>query len=381
MSEHDDPILILSSIPIFTRNLVWAAGEAGRSCWVIEVKVDDEWRHSPNVLGVELFDRAELEEAGLAAEQQLLDFLSRHKVSAVVASDKRCSRLLLRARPQLPAGVQCFPMLDSERFEELYDKTRFAAALEKYDLPHPQTKTFRSAEEAALADISFPAIAKPAQGEGGIGITVAANREELQADLASRPDLDSRPVVVQTFISGHDIDVSLLAEKGCIVAWTIQHRRQDGAIEFVDRPDVLELCRELVERTGYHGVGHFDLRIDERDEMIFFIEANPRFWGSLCYSTWIGVNFLTLGLCLSEKEAAPKAFAPVTGESPYLGVTRASLPRLLLGGWPRPSGLDAGQLHAWRFHHRFGSGGLSLWRAKWGPGHSLRSGLESAQGF
>ena len=62
-----------------------------------------------------------------------------------------------------------------------------------------------------------------------------------------------------------------------------------------------------------------------------------------------------------------------------MGVTRASLPRLLLGGWPKLSGLDARQLHAWKFHHRFGSGGLSLWRAKWGPGRSLRSGLGSAQ--
>jgi predicted ATP-grasp superfamily ATP-dependent carboligase len=262
-------------------------------------------------------------------------------------------------------------MTDSERFEELYDKASFAAILEQHSLPHPETKTIRSLEELDALEIPFPAIVKPTQGEGGAGITTVASREALREDLASRGDLGLQPVVVQAFVPGHDIDLSLLAEKGRIVAWTIQRRREDGAMEFVDRPDVFGLCRELVDWTGYNGVVHIDLRIDERDESVVFIEANPRFWGSLCYSTWVGVDFLDLGLRLAEGESAPNAFVPVTGESPYLGVTRGSLPRLLLGGWPSPRGLGEGQLRAWRFHHRLGSGGLRTWMAKWGPGRSL----------
>lgn len=355
------PLLILSSIPVFTRNLVWAAGHAGRPCWVMDAGPADEWQHCPWVLGSEAIDREQVGAGDEAPRQQVLEFIRRHEIAEVVAADTRCTRLLMGLRPELPSSVRPFPMPTAALFEQLHDKSRFDALLGELALPAPLTRTLHSPDEADGLLIPFPTIVKPTLGEGGEGITIADTPAALLETLRSRADLSTRPVVVQAYVPGRDIDMSLLADQGECVAWTVQQRADDGLMHFPDRNDVIELGRELTRRTGYHGVMHIDMRIDERDGSVVVIEANPRFWGSLSYSVWAGVNFLDLGLRLAagnELDDSPVACAPT---SPYLGVTRSSLPRILLGGRFPPRGLGAAERRAWELHHRNGVRSLRTW--------------------
>lgn len=361
MHTGSPPILVMCSIPVFTRNLVWAAGQAQRPCWVMTADQGDSWRAYPHVLGVETIDQEMLVPADPSLQRLVYDFCEDHGIGTVIAGDTRCSRFLLRTAPMLPPGVQCFPMCEPELFEKLYDKGSFARLLEELSLPGPSTTVIRCAEDLERCDIEPPALIKPTQGEAGLGIERASTFDELRTIVEARTDLQENPVVLQSYIPGTDIDLSLLADRGRCVAWTIQEGGQNGAMRFSDRSDVLELGQELVRRTGYHGVMHLDLRIDRRDGRISFIESNPRFWGSLCYSVWMGVNFLDLGLRLMEGEDIARQFSPVAAECPYLAITRTSLPRALLGGWPTPRRLSEAQRRSWRFHHRPGGGSIRYW--------------------
>ena len=261
----------------------------------------------------------------------------------------------------LPPGVQCFPMCELELFEQLYDKWGFATLLEELSLPGPRTTLLRCAGDLERCEIQPPVIIKPTQGEGGLGIEMASTFDELQRVVEARANLEENPIVVQSYIPGSDIDLSLLADRGRCVAWTIQQLGEKGVMRFLDRSDVFELGQELVRQTGYHGVMHLDMRIDRRNGRVLFIESNPRFWGSLCYSVWTGVNFLDLGLRLTEGEDVARQFSPVDAECPYLAITRRSLPRALVGGWPASRRLSEAQRRSWRFHHRFGGGSISDW--------------------
>jgi|GEM_PF-1036040 len=361
MHDRSRAILVMSSIPVFTRNLVWAAGQARRPCWVMTPHQAHRWKSYRHVLGVETIDQQQLIREDAWLQQFVGDFCERRGVGTVVAGDTRCSRFLLRTAPLLPPGVQSFPMCEPELFEQLYDKWRFAALLQELSLPGPPTTLIRCVEDLEGCEIDPPVLIKPTQGEAGLGIETVSTSEELQRIVTARPHLEEKPIVAQSYIPGSDIDLSLLADHGHCVAWTIQQRAENGAMRFVQRSDVLELGQELVRSTGYHGVMHLDLRIDRRNGSVLILESNPRFWGSLCYSVWNGVNFLELGLRLMDGEDVTQRFHSIYTECPYLGVTRRSLPRALAGGWPAPGRLTATQRQSWRFHHRLGEGSVRDW--------------------
>ena len=352
---------MMSSIPVFTRNLVWAASQARRPCWVMTPDEGNSWRSYRHVLGVETIDQESLVRVDPSLQRFVRDFCERRGIGTIIAGDTRCSRFLLQTLPMLPPGVQSFPMCDSELFEQMYDKWRFATLLEELSLPGPRTMLIRCAEDLERCEIEPPVLIKPTQGEAGVGIERANTLDEVRKIVESRPGLDENPLLVQSYVPGTDIDLSLLANHGRCAAWTIQQRAENGAMRFLDRPDVFELGQELVRRTGYHGVMHLDLRIDDRDGRVLFIESNPRFWGSLCYSVWSGVNFLDLGLRLMEGEDVGSRFSSIDTECPYLAITLRSLPRALLGGSPAPRRLSEAQRQSWRFHHRPGGGAITEW--------------------
>ena len=357
MSSGPDRLLILSSIPVFTEALVWAAGLSNRPCWVMtDEAAPPSWDRLPHVLGVDEISRHELEAVDESLIESILGACAVREIGVVVAADTRSSRLVHHLVDRLPPTVDCFPMCGGELFERLYDKGTFAELLVDLEIPSPKTAIVSSAAEVRAIELSPPYILKPTQGESGDGIIRATSRRELRAEVKRRARMGDVPLVVQELIPGEDIDLSVLADHGRCIAWTIQQNEGSGRKRFVRNDQVLALGKRLVEGTGYHGVAHFDMRIDHRNADILVIEANPRFWGTLSYSVWSGVNFLDLGIRMMRGEDLTSVFREVECSCPYLGVTRDSIVRDLLGGWPVPKNLSAAQKRAWRFHHRRGSG-------------------------
>lgn len=368
MSSERERLLILSSIPVFTEGLVWAAGLSNRPCWVMsDQPAAPSWSHLPHVLGVERMSRHELDSGHPSLLEAVIRVCADRDIGVVVAADTRSNRLLHRLVDLLPSTVECFPMCSGELFERLYDKGIFSRVLAELELPSPPTAVVSSEEEVRAIDLNPPYILKPTQGESGDGIIAVASMRALRAAVAQRARIHDVPLVVQEMIPGEDIDLSVLADRGRCIAWTIQQLEEGGGKRFVRNDQVLALGKRLVEGTGYHGVVHFDMRIDHRTGEVVVIEANPRFWGTLSYSVWSGVNFLDLGVRMMRGEDVSSVFREVECSCPYLGVTRGSIVRDLLGGWPVPQSLTDAQQRAWRFHHRLGSGALRTSALAWIP--------------
>jgi hypothetical protein len=130
------------------------------------------------------------------------------------------------------------------------------------------------------------------------------SRADLIAYAAAQPAGDLFPILAQDYLPGQDIDLSVLCDDGEIVAWTIQESvpGESRSLRFLRNQAVLDMGSQLVRAIGFHGIAHFDLRHDERDGSIRFIECNPRFWGSVQYSAWAGVNFPDLGVRMAVGE-------------------------------------------------------------------------------
>jgi biotin carboxylase len=256
----------------------------------------------------------------------LNEAIARNALELVVPCDTRSTRWLLRWGSALNA--RRFPLPKLREFERLNDKWGFARLAQRYGLPHPPTILIRSLADLGRLEFGPPYVAKPRNGEGGVGVVVLRDTLALRRHVLAAGNAGELPLIVQAFIAGTDVDLSFLADSGRILAWTIQTRVPDeeGTFEFVADPDVLEVGATLVRAVGYHGLGHIDLRREAATGRVVAVDMNPRVWGSLPYSSWIGVNFPIRGLALA---AGLDRVGPDTqvGRCPWLGAH----PRSLLG--------------------------------------------------
>lgn len=165
-------------------------------------------------------------------------------------------------------------------------------------------KTFYGKEFLKRNDttLEFPVLLKPLVGMGGFGIKKIYDNESLTSLLQSDDDY-----IIQNFIKGFDIDMSVLCEKGKILAFTIQKgyifsRSQYSApfgVEFLFENELYEMIEKLMKKLQWSGFAHIDLMYDELEKNFKVIEINPRIWGSVEASEKVGINF-PFFYCLSS---------------------------------------------------------------------------------
>ncbi|MEM1355495.1 MAG: ATP-grasp domain-containing protein [Planctomycetota bacterium] len=322
-------VLILSTNWRFTRCLSVGLNLAGH-----EVYTTAERRRSP-----ESFSRCCKQVLAIGADElkagdrSLVDRINRtidrYHIEAIVPAFTRAVDLVGRYRDELAAP--CYPLAEPDTIELMRDKQRFAEFLDRIGVDQPQHCVAATADDAASIPFDGPYIVKPPRGEGGEDVVALADRDAVARRLEQIVPKRG-PQLVQSFVPGSDIDLSLLADRGRVVAYTIQRKTdRRGMLEFLDHPGVAEACSRISAGCGFHGVMHLDLRVDGRDGKVYAIESNPRFWNSMRYSFALGVNFADLGLRIMGGETVEPMIAPPTGviEPADITLDPAGLRRLI----------------------------------------------------
>ncbi len=197
-----------------------------------------------------------------------------------------------------------FPLADLETLNMLNNKWHLGELIKKNGLPCPKTVLINEVQQFKSLDIGFPIIIKPLDLEAGRGVTKLNSFKELDAYMSNINEFNRLPLLAQEYIPGIDIDLSVLAKNGEIIAWTIQKWHPDKSIiDFIKDDNVLSIGRRLISCCNYNGVAHIDMMSDNRDKSIKIIEFNPRFWGSLEASMLNGVNFPYLGILMMKNKS------------------------------------------------------------------------------
>jgi predicted ATP-grasp superfamily ATP-dependent carboligase len=195
---------------------------------------------------------------------------------------------------QPPRGVARFPLPASDGVELALDKWKFTQRCEALGIGVPRTRRVDTPEALRALAGETPFFVKPVVGANSEGAAHVRSPKDVDAWLKRER---WRPLLVQEFIPGEDVDVSALCEHGKVLAWTSQ---RNGSSPFARRlqPEsgALHETRRLLEGLKWHGLAHVDLRHDARDGSHKVLELNPRFWMSVMFSMWAGVNFATLGV-------------------------------------------------------------------------------------
>jgi predicted ATP-grasp superfamily ATP-dependent carboligase len=334
--------LVIGSNATLLLNVVQALGAAGDEADVMSDWSSPRARFSRYCRRYIHVPYQTLDLASPEVAQRVEQYCQTNAIDVVIPADLKTA---IAAATQPAITTPFFPVASVEALETLHDKWSFHTLLTRLGLPSPQTQRLDAATD--WTQLTFPLLVKPSQGEGGHGIVRCDTREALDAHYAAA---DTAPQLVQTLIPGRDVDISVLADHGRVVAFSIQEDTAADTKLFTQDERMLQIASEVMRDTAFHGLAHFDMRIDERDGALYVIECNPRVWGSLMYSVWGGVNFIELGCQLALGRKVPRS-TPPSGPVWHQGVAPRRLLKALLRGRTAPTNLNGATLASWRQAH------------------------------
>jgi predicted ATP-grasp superfamily ATP-dependent carboligase len=153
--------------------------------------------------------------------------------------------------------------------------------------------------------LKFPCLIKPRKASGGTDIFLLKNKKEA-LDKIKNPKIKNDCYIFQDYIEGQDIDISLIAENGKIIAHTIQTGitsygfGYSRGIRFVKNPEFLHQVEILIQKLNWNGLAHLDFVYDKITGSYQLIDFNPRSWSTILGSLKAGINFPQILLNLTE---------------------------------------------------------------------------------
>ncbi|WP_336487905.1 hypothetical protein [Methylobacterium nigriterrae] len=230
-------------------------------------------------------------------------------VDVVIASTTAAARLLAGIRDRIRPAV--FPIPDLATLATLDHKHSFARLCGECGVPTPRTLFYASPAAVCVAtirdEIGYPCVVKPVGASGGEGVSFVARESDLAGVLAGESGVLDGGLLVQRFMPGNDVGLSVFAVEGEIRHWTTFYCDGYWSTRFVEIPELLAAGRRLVEHTRYTGVANFDARRSSATGELTFLECNPRFFRRVdaarqCGLDFVAAGLVTLGLAAPEPE-------------------------------------------------------------------------------
>jgi hypothetical protein len=159
---------------------------------------------------------------------------------------------------------------------------------------------------------------------GNEGIVTIINQDEYDFQILRNDAYRYSPLIIQQFIPGRDIDISILADRGEILCSAVQIKT-GKVVHFLENKRLFAVVEQLMKQTEFTGVCHFDAREHGEDGSIWIVDANPRFWGSLDAARWCGLNFTAAGLALALKRPINEPSTLTEGSYPGLAAALLSM--------------------------------------------------------
>jgi protein-tyrosine-phosphatase/predicted ATP-grasp superfamily ATP-dependent carboligase len=231
----------------------------------------------------------------------LARLLERERFDLVIpCTDAAMAALQIHRRDLEPHGG-LFLLADGT-YERLTDKSLATAAASAAGIPVPRGVAVADGA-APPPPFGWPLVLKPCTSYDRASparrqVVRKVYREEEYA-RALVETLRGGPLLVQENVPGRGVGVELLLRDGeplLIFQHVRVHEPLMGGGSSYRRsvpvsPELLDASLALLRPLAYTGVAMVEFKVDEASGRFFFMEVNPRFWGSLPLALAAGVDF------------------------------------------------------------------------------------------
>ncbi len=212
--------------------------------------------------------------------------------------------IVVRYRNRLPKDV-VVPLAGYDTLVLANDKMQTAKIASELDIPTPRLIHWQNMDELknAVEKIDKPMVIKLRRGSGAKAVFYAHGSEEVVStanSLIKRYNLSpERYPIVQERVSGEGWGVSCLYWNGERIA-SFTHRRLREKIttggtstlrQSIHNQSIEAYAHRLLDRLRWHGLVMVEFKWDPVEKQSWFIEINPRLWGSIALPVACGVDF------------------------------------------------------------------------------------------
>lgn len=234
--------------------------------------------------------------------QAVIEAIRLHRPAVFMPSDEDAFVVAQYAHllRDLPVRVALAPF---ETLRLLDNKRQSVRLAKELGIPVPATiepATFQEIE-SFVREYDDEAVLKIVRSSGGHGVFFLRKDglEENLRRIFAKTETDFEGIIVQEKIVGRGYAVSMLFQNGePRLSFShrrlraLSHRGGPSTLRQSIRQPVLEAYAEkMLRHVGYHGVAMVEFLYDESTGRAWFLEVNPRWWGSLALPSRAGVDF------------------------------------------------------------------------------------------
>jgi len=293
--------------------------------------LDKVFSHARYAASVTVWDLKAACSCPADSTELLQKFCERNGITFLVPGCMETTILLAKVKEDLQ-GIIVYPCSSAEMIQRLADKRIFAKILDEFVFSQPSYFLVHTESDLNETKSKFPIVLKAPCLEDGRGVKVCNNPDEAVNHFEDLKKISIGPYIAQNFIPGIDIDLTVLANHGKLVAWSVYtHKMNWGgkSYDFIDNPNYLDIGKQLVRVLNFHGILHLDGRLSSEDGSIYIIECNPRVFGSIHVTNYTGLDFLQAGeeLALFGKNPEP----PLRSKNGIINSPKACLSMIMKG--------------------------------------------------
>jgi len=229
-----------------------------------------------------------------------LDYLKNNKVDILIPMNDYSAKYLSKNRGILKEHSS-YIMPELDVFMTAYDKNQLMKICQTHNFPHPKTLDLAKDSFKKVPEyIGFPAIIKPNETTGARGFSIVNSIEEIENKLPAIQEKFGE-CHIQEFIpeGGKQFKVEIFMLNNELINASVIHKirfypEKGGSSCFnqtVNRPDLVELCFNVLKVIGWEGFADFDLIEDPRDGVEKIMEINPRVPACIKATFNAGVDF------------------------------------------------------------------------------------------
>lgn len=226
----------------------------------------------------------------------------------------------------LSSGVDCLNIdhyLGSyDSFQTLNQKDRLQSLAKSLNIKTPQTYD-------GLENATTDCVIKPIKSSSSKGVKYIHSRRDLEK--VRKKYKNRSDIIIQEYVRGIGVGFSVFAKNGKIFCGYGHKRLAEFPVsggssvyrEKYENPQMEKIAAEILNATNWTGFAMFEFKLTPRNEL-YFLEVNPRIWGSINQGLQDGINYFSelLGSCQASPPSKQKNVKTYLSPLIYLSFLR-----------------------------------------------------------